>query len=50
MRETVEAWDADTLVAKLEAEVGADLQFIRINGTLVGGFVGLLIHACERWL
>ena len=46
MRETVEAWDEDTLVAKLEAEVGADLQFIRINGTLVGGFVGLIIHAC----
>ena len=37
----------ETLVQKLEAEVGADLQFIRINGTLVGGGVGLLIHLVE---
>ena len=50
MRETVQAWDDETLVEKLEAEVGADLQFIRINGTLVGGMVGLVIHAVERWL
>ena len=50
MRETVHAWDNETLVDKIEAEVGADLQFIRINGTLVGGFVGLVIHAVERWM
>lgn len=50
MRDTVQSWDAETLVQKLEAEVGADLQFIRINGTLVGGGVGLLIHILERWI
>jgi uncharacterized membrane-anchored protein YjiN (DUF445 family) len=30
---------------KVELEIGRDLQFIRINGTLVGGAVGLLLHA-----
>jgi len=50
MKDTVQSWDADTLVQKLEAEVGADLQFIRINGTLVGGGVGLLIHLVELWI
>jgi uncharacterized membrane-anchored protein YjiN (DUF445 family) len=33
-----------TLVDKLELEVGRDLQFIRVNGTLVGGLIGLGIH------
>ncbi len=42
---TVEKWDGKELSEKLELEVGKDLQFIRINGTLVGGFVGLLIYA-----
>jgi len=50
MRDTVKSWDAETLVQKLESEVGADLQFIRINGTLVGGCVGLVIHTVERWM
>jgi uncharacterized membrane-anchored protein YjiN (DUF445 family) len=40
---TIAGWDSKTLVAKLEEEVGADLQFIRINGTLVGGLVGVLL-------
>ena len=31
---------------KLELEVGKDLQFIRVNGTLVGGLVGLIIYVC----
>ena len=50
MKDTVQSWDADTLVEKLETEVGADLQFIRINGTLVGGGVGLLIHLLKHWI
>jgi uncharacterized membrane-anchored protein YjiN (DUF445 family) len=40
----VDRWDAQTLVERLELQVGKDLQFIRINGTLVGGLVGLLIY------
>lgn len=40
----VQAWDAKEMTAELEQHIGRDLQFIRINGTLVGGLVGLLIH------
>jgi uncharacterized membrane-anchored protein YjiN (DUF445 family) len=46
----VRSWDAGTVTGRLEAAVGRDLQYIRINGTLVGGLVGLVIHAIERWL
>ncbi len=42
---TVEAWDANATSRKIELQIGRDLQFIRINGTLVGGLVGLLLHA-----
>ena len=45
--ETVRAWDAQTVTDRLEAAVGRDLQYIRINGTLVGGLVGLAIHSIE---
>ena len=45
--ETVRAWDAGTVTERLEAAVGRDLQYIRINGTIVGGLVGLAIHAIE---
>ncbi|MCS7086596.1 MAG: DUF445 domain-containing protein, partial [Bacteroidia bacterium] len=41
---TIQKWDRQTLTNKLELYVGKDLQYIRINGTLVGGTVGLLIH------
>lgn len=41
---TVGNWQGKDLSEKLELEVGKDLQFIRINGTLVGGLVGLIIH------
>ena len=47
--DTIRGWDAHTITARLEREVGDDLQFIRINGTLVGGLVGTLIHAAEMW-
>ncbi|MBW8317211.1 MAG: DUF445 domain-containing protein, partial [Hydrogenophaga sp.] len=41
----VEAWDAHDMSRVLEDHIGRDLQFIRINGTLVGALVGLLLHA-----
>jgi uncharacterized membrane-anchored protein YjiN (DUF445 family) len=44
----VDNWDIATLVNRLELQVGKDLQYIRINGTLVGGFVGLLIFSVSR--
>ena len=44
--DVVKGWDAKEVSGKLEAEIGRDLQFIRINGTFVGGTVGVLIHAC----
>lgn len=43
--DTVRGWDADTVTEKVEQAVGRDLQFIRINGTLIGGCIGLVIHA-----
>ncbi len=43
--EVVKSWDADEVSRKVELEIGKDLQYIRINGTLVGGMVGLLLHA-----
>jgi uncharacterized membrane-anchored protein YjiN (DUF445 family) len=45
--ETVRGWDAGTVTSRLENAVGRDLQYIRINGTLVGGLVGLVIHAID---
>ena len=45
--ETIRSWDAETVTARLEAAVGRDLQYIRINGTLVGGMVGLALHAVD---
>lgn len=47
---TVKSWDTDEVSKKLELEIGSDLQYIRINGTLVGGLVGLLIYAVESLL
>jgi uncharacterized membrane-anchored protein YjiN (DUF445 family) len=45
--DTVRGWDAGTVTTRLEHAVGRDLQYIRINGTLVGGLVGLAIHAID---
>ncbi|GGP25814.1 membrane protein [Silvimonas amylolytica] len=42
------AWDNRVLVARLELNVGVDLQFIRVNGTLVGGAVGVLIYSVRH--
>lgn len=48
--ETVRGWDAGTVTSRLEHAVGRDLQYIRVNGTLVGGLVGLAIHAVDTLL
>lgn len=48
--ETVRGWDAITVTSRLENAVGRDLQYIRINGTLVGGLVGLALHAVDTLL
>ena len=45
--DTIRSWDARTITARLEAAVGRDLQYIRINGTIVGGLVGLVLHALD---
>ncbi|NLR69584.1 DUF445 domain-containing protein [Novosphingobium sp. ERN07] len=45
--ETVKRWDARTVTDRIEGAVGRDLQFIRINGTLVGGLVGLVLHVLD---
>lgn len=46
--DVVQHWDGATLVAKLESQVGRDLQFIRINGTIVGGLVGLALYGLSH--
>ena len=46
----VKSWDSRQMSDKLELSIGRDLQFIRINGTLVGGLVGLLIYTLSQWL
>jgi uncharacterized membrane-anchored protein YjiN (DUF445 family) len=44
---TIEKWDGKEAADRIELHVGRDLQFIRINGTIVGGLVGVLIHAAS---
>jgi len=48
--DTVRGWDAKTVTGRLEQAVGRDLQYIRVNGTLVGGLVGLAIHVVDVWV
>ena len=45
---TVRGWDPTATSQRIELAIGRDLQFIRINGTVVGGLVGLLLHAISR--
>lgn len=47
--DTVRRWDARTITDRLESAVGRDLQFIRMNGTLVGGLVGLALYSASHW-
>jgi len=44
--EVLRSWDAEEVGRKVQLEIGKDLQFIRINGALVGGVVGVALHAC----
>lgn len=48
--ETVRRWDGRTVADRIERAVGRDLQFIRLNGTFVGGLVGILIHLITQQL
>jgi uncharacterized membrane-anchored protein YjiN (DUF445 family) len=45
--ETIRGWEAQTVTDRLESAVGRDLQYIRINGTMVGGLVGLTLHLID---
>ena len=46
--DTVRDWDTETITRRIEQQVGEDLQYIRINGTLIGGLVGLAIYTISR--
>ncbi|HEX6402494.1 MAG TPA: DUF445 family protein [Pseudonocardiaceae bacterium] len=48
--DTVQRWDAEETARKVELQVGRDLQFIRINGTVVGALAGLAIHTLSQLL
>jgi uncharacterized membrane-anchored protein YjiN (DUF445 family) len=48
--DTIERWDAEETSRKIELQVGRDLQFIRINGTVVGALAGLVIHTIGQAL
>ena len=50
VRRVIQTWDAQTVSRKFELYVGRDLQYIRINGTLVGGLVGLVLHVVSMVL
>nr|WP_246559302.1 DUF445 domain-containing protein [Geoanaerobacter pelophilus] len=47
---TVQQWENDDYASEIELSIGSDLQFIRMNGTLVGGVIGLLLHAISLLL
>ncbi len=47
---TIDRWDGDEAARRIELHVGRDLQFIRINGTIVGGLAGLIIYTVGRLL
>ncbi len=46
----VKGWDIDVLIGRIELTVGRDLQYIRFNGTLIGGLAGLALHAIDQGL
>lgn len=48
--QTIQRWDGKEASERIELHVGRDLQFIRINGTVVGGLVGLLIYTVSQFL
>ena len=48
--DTIERWDAEEASRRIELHVGRDLQFIRINGTVVGALAGLVIYSAAQIL
>ena len=48
--QVVAGWDTKSVVDRLELQIGADLQYIRVSGTLVGGVVGLALYSVSRWI
>jgi uncharacterized membrane-anchored protein YjiN (DUF445 family) len=48
--EQLKAWDDEVMVERLEVNVGIDLQFVRVNGTLVGGLIGVLLYGLHQLL
>ncbi|MGL6041946.1 MAG: DUF445 family protein, partial [Deefgea sp.] len=46
--EQLKAWDDEVMVERLEVNVGVDLQFVRLNGTLVGGLIGLCLYSVHQ--
>ncbi|MBT7371069.1 MAG: DUF445 domain-containing protein [Gammaproteobacteria bacterium] len=48
--DTIESWDPEATSERIEEQIGKDLQFIRINGTVVGGLVGLIIHSLREFI
>mgnify|MGYP001600429965 CR=1 FL=1 len=48
--EQLKSWDDEVMVERLEINVGVDLQFVRLNGTLVGGLIGLLLYGAHQML
>ncbi len=50
VRRVIRGWDGETISRKVELHVGRDLQYIRINGTIVGGLVGLVLHTVSLFL
>jgi uncharacterized membrane-anchored protein YjiN (DUF445 family) len=49
IEQTVAGWDPDATSRRIEIQIGRDLQFIRINGTVVGGLVGLLLYTIGKF-
>ncbi len=48
--EQLKAWDDNVMVERLEVNVGVDLQFVRLNGTLVGGLIGLCLYGLHQFV
>ena len=46
----LKTWDEKHLASELDLNIGRDLQFVRINGTLIGGVIGLLLYGCTQLL
>lgn len=48
--ERVERWPADELTSELELSIGADLQYVRYNGTVIGALIGGVLYGLMKWL